>query len=119
VAVSLLDDGPDLITVYPSVWAADQDGNYAWRPGTEGIVIRARVQPISSAELALNGQQLSTLARVIARRVPTGPWDRIDHAGDVWDVLGEPEQRGDSPATSHTTVLIQARGAVSRGTGPA
>lgn len=108
--VSLLDDGPDLVTIYPSVWAPDEDGNYAWRPGTTGITVRARVQPVSSTELAVNGQQVATVARVIARHVPAGPWDRIDHASRTWDVLGEPEHHGDSPTTTHTTVLIQARG---------
>ena len=113
--MSLLDDGPDLITVYPSVWAADDDGNYAWRPGTTGITARARVQPVSSTELAVNGQRVATLARVIARGVPAGPWDRVDYAGRTWDVLGEPERRGDSTATVHVTVLIQARGVVRDG----
>jgi hypothetical protein len=113
--VSLLDDGPDLVTVYPSIWAADKDGNYAWRPGTTGIPLHARVQPVTSTELAVNGQQLATVARVIARNVPAGPWDRIDYAGHTWDVLGEPEHRGDSPTTTHTTLLIQARGVVRHG----
>jgi hypothetical protein len=108
--LSLLDDGHDLITVYPSVWAPDADGNHAWRPGTTGVRVRARVQPISSTELVVNGQQVATLARLIARHVPAGPWDRVEWAGRTWDILGEPEQRGDSPATVHTTVVIQAQG---------
>ncbi|MGH3760255.1 hypothetical protein [Actinophytocola sp.] len=108
--MSLLDAGPDAIVVYPSVWEADADGNYAWRPGTMPVLVWARVQPVNSTELVVNGQQVVTLARVIARRAPAGPWDRIDYDRRTWDVLGEPEQRGDSPTTRHVTVLMQARG---------
>lgn len=108
--MSLLDDGPDLITIYLSIWAADGDGNYAWRTGTVGVTARARVQPVSSTELAVNGQQVATVARVIARNVPAGPWDRIDYDGRTWDLLGEPERRRDSPTTTHVTALIHARG---------
>lgn len=111
LALSLLDDGPDVITVYPSVWSADEDGNHAWRPSGTGIVVRARVQPISSTEQAGTGQQVVTLVRVIARNVPAGPWDHVDYDGRTWDVLGEPDHRGDSLATAHTTLTMQARGA--------
>lgn len=109
-SLSLLDLGPELITVYPSVWAQDEDGNFGWRPGSTGHTVRAHVQPISSTEPVVNGQQVTTLVRVIARRVPAGPWDRVDWDGRIWDVLGEPEQHGDSPATRHNSALMQARG---------
>ncbi len=111
--MSLL-DGSDAIVVYPSVWEPDADGNYAWRPGHTPILVWARVQPVSSTELVVNGQQVATLARVLARHAPTGPWDRIDYDGRTWDVLGEPETRGDSPATRHVTVLMKARGPTGR-----
>ncbi|PPK63521.1 hypothetical protein V5P93_000424 [Actinokineospora auranticolor] len=112
--MSLLDHGPDHVVIYPSMWAADQDGNHAWRPGPTGHQVTARVQPISSADLVVNGQQVATLARVITRDAPAGPWDRVEWDGRTWDVIGEPEQRGDSPATRHTTIVIRARG-VNRG----
>ena len=113
--MSLLDHGPHAIVVYPSVWAADADGNFAWRPGHTPVLVWARVQPVGSTELVVNGQQVATVARVIARHAPAGPWDRIDYDGRTWDVLGEPEQRGDSPATRHTTALIHARSPQHRG----
>lgn len=108
--MSLLDTGTHALAIYPAVWEPDPDGNWAWRPGQTPVLVWARVQPVSSTELVVNGQQVVTLARVIARHAPAGPWDRIEHDGRSWDVLGEPEQRGDSPATRHTTALMQARG---------
>ena len=109
--MSLLDDGPDLITIYPSQWAADADGNHAWRPNSVGVAVRARVQPVRSTEQAATGQHVVTQVRVIARHIPAGPWDHVDYDGRTWDILGEPEQRGDSPTTTHTTLVLQARGA--------
>src|SRR2546430_16500459 len=79
--VSLLDTGTEAVRIYPSIWAADEDGNLGWRPGMTGIDVRALVQPISSTPLAVNGQQVVTLARIITPPAPARPWDRIEWDG--------------------------------------
>ncbi|RZS39147.1 hypothetical protein EV193_104363 [Herbihabitans rhizosphaerae] len=113
--MALFDSGATL-DIYPSVRTVDADGNEVWLPSETPITVRGRVQPISSVEQlsfsqrAVIGQSVTTLYRVIARNAPGGPWSRVVYGGRDWEVVGEPECRRYSSATSHVTAIIRAKG---------
>lgn len=115
--MSLLDTGREVVTVYPMVKSTDPDGNEIWGPSETGVDVRASVQPISSDEAAVNGQQVSTVYRVRPVRsspVPVGPWAKVVWDGREWDVVGEPARHNSSPATRRVT--FQIRGSTPKGT---
>ncbi len=106
MTVTLLDDGPDTVTVYPA-GLPQPDGNR----GPEGapVTVRCRVQPSTSEEAAALGYLDNTLYRVLARALPAGPWSRVTWSGRDWTVVGEPKHHNGSPRTRHDTALIRRR----------
>ncbi len=54
--MSLLNRGTELVTVYPEEVVTDEDGNVRTRPSATGILLRAVVQPITSA-VAVGSQE--------------------------------------------------------------
>ncbi|MFB7643883.1 hypothetical protein ACFC0S_03195 [Streptomyces sp. NPDC056084] len=107
--MSLLDSGPDEITVYPTV---DMDDGYGGtRPGPGApVVVRARVTPASADEQGEPGYLTGTLYRVYARNLPAGPWSRVEWAGTTWAVVGEPQRFGGNPRVSYHAATIRKRG---------
>lgn len=106
VLVSLLDRGPEEITIYPA-GPVLPDGTR----GPEGapVTMRCRIQPVTSAEDAAPGYLTTTTYRVIARTLPAGPWARVIWRGESWTVAGEPARRRGSPRTRHDTATIRRR----------
>jgi hypothetical protein len=109
--VSLLDDGPDEVLIYPEVVVVDERGNEVRRPAETPVPARGRVQPVSASEAAVAGQQVTTTYRFITRTAPLGAWARVEWDGREWDLAGEPLWSRGSPRTRHVTALLQARGA--------
>jgi hypothetical protein len=107
--VSLLDSGPDTITVYPTVAVDDGYGGTKPGPGVP-VTIRAQVEPVASTENVGPGYVVGTEYRVIARSLPAGPWSRVEWAGEVWAVVGEPERFGGSRRVAHDVATIRKRG---------
>lgn len=105
--MSLLDRGQETITVYPA-GPAGPDG----APAGEGapVTVRCQIQPAQADESDLaDGFTVGAAMRVIARRLPPGPWARVVWQGREWTVLGEPQQHRTSPRTSHDIAVIRRR----------
>lgn len=107
--VSLLDNGPDVLTVYTEVEARDAYGNVVRVPSDTPVTVRGRVQPSTSDELSALGFATETVVRFIARSFPGGPWARVEFEDREWDVVGEPRVHRGSPRTAHVTVYLKAR----------
>ncbi|AIA05406.1 hypothetical protein DC74_4934 [Streptomyces noursei] len=107
--MSLLDSGPDQVTVYPTVDADDRYGGTKPGPG-EPVTIRARVLPATTDESGAAGYLAGTEYRVYARSLPAGPWSRVEWAGQVWAVVGEPQHFGASRRLAHDVATFRKRG---------
>lgn len=115
--MSILDRGTDDVLVYPMVKILDPDGNEVWQPAEEPVTVRASLQPVTSADALVSGQQVDTVYRVRPVRgtdIPFGAWDRVEWDGRTWDVMGDPTRRNASPRTRRTVFHIRTRDA--RGT---
>lgn len=104
--MSLLDRGPDTITVYPA-GATLPDGTRG--PAGAPITVSCRVQPSSTANDGDDGYADMTTYRVIARSLPAGPWDRVTWDGRDWTVVGQPQKWRGSARVTHHTAVIQRR----------
>ncbi|WP_035865969.1 hypothetical protein [Kitasatospora cheerisanensis] len=104
--MSLLDGGPDTVTVYPA-GPVQPDGTR----GPEGapVVVQCRIQPSTSEEAAQLGYVDVTLYRLLARTLPAGPWSRVVWQGRDWTVVGEPKRHNGSARTRHDTAMIRRR----------
>lgn len=112
VAVSLLDRGEQTLDVYVEETTTDDLGNVVVRPAEEPVRVRASVQPVTSDEESVVGQDLVTTYRVICRTAPLGAWARIrwvEDGGTWWDVIGRPRRYGMSLRTAHVDALIRQR----------
>jgi hypothetical protein len=109
--MSLLDGGPDILTVTPEVSTLDARRNRVRAPGVARVQVAGRLQPLSSDEDATEGQVVDSLYRFICRDFPGGPWSAVSGAGRDWDVVGEPAPRNGSERTRHVTVTLRARAA--------
>ena len=108
--MSLLDSGPDVITVYPEVETVDEYRNRVLGPDLDNpIEVRGRWQPSTFEEAATLGQTQDTVYRFIAREFPAGPYGRVDFDGDSWDVVGQPKRHRGSNATRHYTAYLKKR----------
>lgn len=107
--MSLLDNGPDIVDVYPQVASVDDQGNTIYGPSATPVTIQARVQPVTSQEVDATGQQVRTIYRLITRSAPLGPWARVVWNEREWDIVGEPRRYNGSPATRHVDCLLRAR----------
>ncbi len=115
--MSLLDRGPEVITVYPAVSAADGYGGIQPSPG-EPILLRARVMPAASDEATGNGYLTGTTYHVYARTLPAGPWSRVEWRGQTWAVLGDVQRFGGTRRTAFDVATIRKRGTAHGERGP-
>ncbi|MFE3769933.1 MULTISPECIES: hypothetical protein [unclassified Streptomyces] len=104
--MSLLDDGPEEIVIYPA-GPALPDGTRG--PEGDPVTVRCRVQPLASTEYPEGGYLVTTTYRVIARALPTGPWSRIVWRDQTWTIAGDPAHRRGSRRTQHDTAIIRRR----------
>lgn len=107
--MSLLDNGPDLILVYPEVDGTDGYNTPVRVPSDTPVEVQGRVQPVSVSETEATGQSVATVYRFIGRTFPAGAFARVEWDGRQWDLLGEPQRHSGSPVTRHVTVLLKAR----------
>ncbi|WP_431980790.1 hypothetical protein [Streptomyces qinglanensis] len=107
--MSLLDSGPDMVTVYPTVPVDDGYGGTEPGPGTP-VAVRARVLPATTDESGEPGYLTGTEYRVYARTLPAGPWSRVEWAGATWAVVGEPQCFGGGRRLAHDVATIRKRG---------
>ena len=107
--MSLLDRGPDVVTVYPEIENEDEYGNELQVPGGAGIEVHGRWQPGTAEESASLGQQTFTVYRFLCREFPAGPFARVHFDGSTWDVVGEPKRHRGSALTQHVTVWMRER----------
>lgn len=108
--MSLLDSGPDVITVYVEATGTDEYGNTVKSPNLAvPVTVRGRWQPSTFDEAATLGQEQDTVYRFISRDFPAGPYGRVDFDGDSWDVLGAPKRHRGSNATRHYTAYLKRR----------
>ncbi|MFI9082341.1 hypothetical protein ACIGW8_39105 [Streptomyces sioyaensis] len=107
--MSFLDSGPDALTVYPTVDMDDGYGGTKPGPG-QPVTLRARVLPATADESGEPGHLTGTEYRVYARSLPAGPWSRVEWAGAVWAVVGEPQHFGGSRRLAHDVATIRKRG---------
>ena len=104
--MSILDSGPHVITVDPSV--AEDDGYGGTQPGMgEPIEVRAYCSPLAAESDSSDGYGTQQRFQVIARHLPSGPWARIDWGGEQY-VMEEPPRRfGFSRRTAHDVAVIR------------
>jgi hypothetical protein len=109
--VSLLDRGPHLLDIYPETTTTDDLGNVVVGPAPTPVRVRMAVQPITSDEVDVVGQQTTTTYRAIARTAPLGAWALVRWIDqDMWcDVVGEPRLYGMSPRTAHVDAVLRRR----------
>lgn len=107
--MSLLDRGPDVVTVFPEIETTDDYENRILTAGPTGVTVRGRWQPSSASESADLGQETDTVYRFICRDFPAGPYGRVQFDSTDWEILGEPRVHRGSPATRHVTVYLKER----------
>lgn len=116
--MSLLDNGPHTVRVYPEIRTQDARGNEIRRPSATPVVITGCImQPMSSTRGAFpaidvrQGQRVDAAYRLLARRAPLGWWSKVE-----WDtpngtvtmtVLGGPLQHVSSNGTTHVSATLQ------------
>lgn len=108
--MSLLDNGPHLIEVYPQQMVTDSQGNTVPVPSDTSVQMRCQVQPVTSNEVDAGGYQVATVYRVIGRSGPLGPWAKVVWMDREWDIIGEPRHYTNGRKTQHVDCLIRARG---------
>ncbi|MDT0267981.1 hypothetical protein RM844_17005 [Streptomyces sp. DSM 44915] len=106
--MSLLDQGPELVTIYPTVPSDDGYGGTQPGPG-EPVRVQARVMPADTDEAGEAGYLSPTTYRVYARSLPAGPWSRVEWRGEVWSVVGEVEHFGGSRRIAFDAATIRKR----------
>ncbi|MCK2237711.1 MULTISPECIES: hypothetical protein [unclassified Crossiella] len=110
--MSVLDSGPETVTVYPAVEVVDEYGQAVRVPDlTRPVTVTdVHLHPVASAESADLGQVATARYRLIARAAPVGPWARVDWRGRSYDVVGEPATWHAPDHLAHVSALIQAGG---------
>ena len=110
--MSLLDETNAVIKVFPQVLGTDPDGGPQWKPSEVGVDVPVMAWPVSTDELAGNGQRSGETYRVRPKRgvpFPAGPWALVEWQGRTWDVDGEPAEHRRGRGTRRTTVTIQTQ----------
>jgi hypothetical protein len=116
--VSLIDNGPHTVRVYPEEQVEDSRGNAVRRPSAIPVVVSGcLMQPMSSTRGAFPaidvrlGQRVDAAYRLMARTAPLGWWSRVEWdtpAGTVkLTVLGGPLLHRSSDGTTHVSATLQ------------
>lgn len=116
--MSLIDNGPHTVRVYPEERLQDSRGNEVRRPSaTPVVIIGCIMQPIASTRGAFpaidvrQGQRVDAAYRLMARTAPLGWWSKVE-----WDtptgtvtmtVLGGPLLHRSSDGTTHVSATLQ------------
>lgn len=112
--MSLLDSGPDSITLTPAVWGTDDDGNERWLPGTSSVTVWGTVEFQSSVTQATTGQQVRSQISFITRQLPTLPatksyrYAKAVWNGRNWHCNADPTFYRRGSATRHVSIILEA-----------
>lgn len=104
--MSLLDRGSDTVTLYPA-GPTQPDGTRG--PAGAPVTIRCRVQPSTAQAHGSDGYATTDTYRVVARRLPAGPWDRADWDGHAWTVEAAPRLWRGSRRVAHDVLTLRRR----------
>jgi hypothetical protein len=107
--VSLLFEPVDRVLVYTEVDGTDGDGNPVKLPSEYPTLVKGRVQPVTTSEDGVVGQEVGTVYKLLCRSFPAGAYARVVWQDRSWDVDGEPVRYVGSPSTAHVTVMLRAR----------
>jgi hypothetical protein len=104
--MSLLDNGPHTVTVYPEETYTDSYGNVARRPSQTGVEVRCVMSPHSNTRDSMQAGTVDTTYKLIARTAPIGNASRV-----TWNSMNftvDSVQFFDhSPETSHVEALLR------------
>lgn len=113
--MSLLNRGNEVVTVYPEEVTTSDDGNVKVRPSSVGIMARAVVQFIHTADDLRDGLAAdNTVSRYRLRLVNwqgglLGSKSQIEWQGNRYALDGEPHQYRGSARTAHTDYTMVRR----------
>ena len=114
--MSLLDTGPETLTLRPPVRDTDPDGNVRWRGWQDGdpehVITGVQVEPVETNGVTVNGARITTSVRAYLRRLPdgvTGEFCEVVWNGTTWDTDGSPNQYRRGFGTRHVTLLLNQR----------
>lgn len=111
--MSLLDRGPETVTVQRRKRQQDQIGGSKWINDGDPIPVKGvMVQPVSAAVLTDMGLEVIESKRVIGRRPggwPGGPYSLITWRGRDWtQPQGVAMEYDTSPGVAHFSIIIQS-----------
>lgn len=115
--MSLIDNGPHTVRVYPEVVGEDSRGNIVRRPSATPVVVTGCLMaPVASTRGAFpaidvkQGQRIDAAYRLMARTAPLGWWSRVEWdtpAGTIrMTVLGGPLLHQASDGTTHVSATL-------------
>ena len=106
--MSLLDNGPETVLVYPQVESVDEYGTPTLVPSDVPVeVTGATVEQVRADESAAEGGDTTTTYRVFARGAPAGPYAAAEWDGGRYEVVGEPDRPRRNVTVNHISILIR------------
>lgn len=116
--MSLIDNGPHTVRVYPEERRLDDRGNAIRRPSATPVVVTGCImQPMASTRGAFpaidvrQGQRVDAAYRLMARSAPLGWWSKVEWdtpAGTItMTILGGPLLHRSSDGTTHVSATLQ------------
>lgn len=107
--MSLLDDPPETLRVYPGVEVADAYGNTSMVAGTVAVTVAGHVQPLVGSEDARLGQAADERYSVYARQAPLSAWAEVEWDERRFDVVDQPRRYVWPGHMSYVVATIQGR----------
>lgn len=109
-----LDEGKELILVYPEVTKVNKRGEKITMPADTPVQVWVTTTADRGWDAELAGQVEVTVVKCFARDAPVGSWARIVYNGEEWDLAMPPRfTPGVTKATRHVEFRIRARNGVS------
>lgn len=105
--MSLLDNGPDVVTVYSEVETIDHRGSVVREPSSTGVVVRGLMQPSTTDVDVAQGQRTTVEYKLICRSAPIGAWSRIEWEGRRFSVLEQPRAHDGTNMIKHVTAVLR------------
>jgi hypothetical protein len=107
--VSLLDEPPETVLVYPEVASTDAYGNTVFVPAATPVTVAAHVQPLVGQENTTQGQAVEDRYRLSARDAPLSAWAEVEWDGARYDVVGQPRRFTWPAEMAHVIATIRRR----------
>lgn len=107
--MSLLDEPPELVSVYPAVETTDAYRNTVFAPSATPVPIWAHIQPLVGDERTSQGQEVENRYQLYAREAPLSAWAEVEWGGDRYDVVGAVRRFTWPPELAHVIATIRRR----------